>query len=105
MKLKKITRLGSGSYGIVYDAEPEDATLVPIDYEKFAVKKNFISPILNGTIGSLRELDILVKTSKHPFCIKLIYALFNNPFIEDLYPLIINLVQDKVYFVFEKCDL
>src|SRR5579875_350833 len=105
MKLKKITRLGSGSYGIVYDAEPEDATLVPIDYEKFAVKKNFISPILNGTIGSLRELDILVKTSKHPFCIKLIYALFNNPFIEDLSPLTIDLVPDKVYFVFEKGDL
>jgi len=71
-----------------------------------AVKRNFISPTLRESIGSLRELDLLQLVRKHPYCIEIQHVAFQQPFVGSiLSPDAKDQVSDKVYFVLEKGDL
>lgn len=104
MYLRKVKRIGNGTYGNVYEVI-DDAT-----QKTYAVKKNFISPNFVNTIGTVRELDILKKITGHPNCIQLInYTLFCPfPIIFGMptTPIVGNFVTDKLYLVLEKggCD-
>lgn len=120
--LHKLNRLGGGTYGRVYQARTykdgekdfvqQPGAMIAIsednsDEEIVAVKRNFIAPALNQTIGSLRELDMLNLAKKHPFCVGLKNISFEMPFSDGaLSPADRNWVSDKVYFVLEKgqCD-
>lgn len=74
--------------------------------ETYAVKRNFISPILRESVGSIRELDLLNLVKDHPFCIQLKNVSFETPFIEGiLSPANKDYVTDKVFFVLEKGTL
>lgn len=129
-RLRKIDRLGGGTYGRVYQAVTEtnpiapgtltlvvdphtgQATinsighLVPIKSETVAVKRNFISSIFKETVGSLRELDMMNTIKNHSYCIQLKEASFGTPFVDgSLSPIPFdkkNIVTDKVYFIMEK---
>jgi serine/threonine protein kinase len=95
----KINKLGSGTYGKVYEAVN--------DYdERVAIKRNLIPPEFNYTIASIRELDILNLIKNHPYCIKLKDVVFDLPFNEGgLSPLHDNdRVDDRAFFVMEKGD-
>lgn len=98
---KKISRLGGGTYGRVYQATRETNT-----NEVVAIKRNFISPSLSNSVGSIRELDILNTVKGHPFCIQLKEVLYGSPFQDgSLSPADKDWVNDKVYFVLEKGQL
>jgi serine/threonine protein kinase len=111
-RFKKINRLGGGTYGRVYQAqmsptEEQPGALVAISEkeqkETVAVKRNFISPVLNETIGSIREMDILNLVKDHPYCIRMKNVSFEMPFLDgSLSPADSNWISDKVYFVLEK---
>lgn len=97
--LKKISKIGEGAYGAVYDA-----TYIHDDKIKVAVKRNFVD---NTTtfLGSIRELDILTKLKGHPFIVDLAYVSLDNPFsaLTPLSPHKGNnkTREDKMYFIFE----
>lgn len=126
-RLHKLSRLGGGTYGRVYQATVNEEVTAPGKFvfvtdpitgqltlsgtskghqEVFAVKRNFVSPVLQETIGSLRELDMLNLVKGHPFCIQLKDVSFEVPFTDEvLSPADRDWISDKVYFVLEKGDL
>jgi len=98
--MQRETKLGEGTYSIVYSAKhPEDG-------QSYAVKRNLVSSI-TSFIGSLRELDLLVRFASHPNIIHLKFVTIGSPFHNGaLSPLQgrVNLRDDSVHFVFEKAD-
>jgi len=109
--LKKLSRLGGGTYGRVYQAEmtpskntnPGALVAISDKEETVAVKRNFIAPAFDKTIGSIREMDILNLIKGHPYCVHLKNVSFEVPFSDGaLSPAESNWVSDKVYFVLEK---
>ena len=117
MSLKKNHRLGGGTYGRVYEAttghssiglsNPGQMSSVHSYGEVVAVKENFISPKLNKTIGSIRELDILNVVKNHPYCIQLKNIAFEVPYSDGLLSPANQdkWIPDKVFFVLEKGDM
>ena len=100
-RLQKIKKLGEGTYGRVYQAIADGDSSEPV-----AVKRNFIHAILKGTIGAIRELDILTLVKSHPFIIQMKEAIFEVPFSNgSLSPETNNFVSDKTYLILEKGDL
>ena len=115
-RFRKITKIGGGTYGRVYQAAPErtssgpgqlvscDRTEPPEEY--VAVKRNFIAPSLKESIGSLRELDMLNLARGHPYCIQLKDVFYEPPFSDgSLSPADKDWVSDKAFFVLEKGQL
>lgn len=109
--LRKIRKLGGGSYGVVYEAMTGNlrenhiipGVLTPIKSESVAVKRNFVPTTAEGSISCLREMDILNLVANHPYCIEAKYISFGAPFESGiLSPDITNHVSDKIYFVLEK---
>lgn len=110
LRLRKINKLGGGTYGRVYQATTDlapqpinninlmgsfmfnsstkSATYLPkpgqmtsvTSHEIVAVKENFVSPNFHQTIGSLRELDMLNIMKDHPYCIKLKNVTYEVPY-------------------------
>lgn len=131
VRLRKISRLGGGTYGKVYQASTDTNAItgsfptnflsvanqnkgqmisVPFNESKdeiVAVKQNFVSRNFCQTIGSLRELDILNLVKGHPYCIQLKDVTFEVPFVDGSLspPGERDWVPDKVFFVLEKGDL
>lgn len=104
MNLRKLNKIGNGTYGNVYEAIDDTTSKI------YAVKKNFISPNFANSIGTIRELDILKKVKDHPNCVQLINYTFGSPF-PVIYgyppsPIPGNFVVDKLYLILEKgtCD-
>lgn len=98
--INPITFSINNQHGILGNAMPNQPTTPS---ETFAVKRNFISPILKESIGSIRELDLLNLVKDHPFCIHLKNVSFEIPFVEGiLSPIGQNYITDKVFFVLEK---
>lgn len=106
-KIKMLCRekLGQGTYGIVYSA------ISPEHKRHYAIKRNLIES-QTSFIGSLRELDILIKNAKHPYIISVPHISFGNPFMNKMMSPLIgqdrdNQIDDKMHFIFEKatCDL
>lgn len=103
IKLQKIRKLGGGTYGTVYLCKDESKN------QEYAVKRNFIHSKLDGTIGTIRELDILTRLKEHPFCIFLKTCTLDTPYTQEGHnspPPATTLKTDNCYFVLEKgvCD-
>ena len=107
--LKKICRLGGGTYGGVYRCQDE------MSGEEYAVKRNFIPECLAGSIGTIRELDMLNRLKEHPFCLYLKGITFGIPFHSEapLSPVpppekksASRFVDDSCFFLLERgvCD-
>ncbi len=95
-----LATLGKGTYGIVYKCRNINTN------EVYAIKKNYISPMLNLTVGCLRELDILTSICNHPGIVRLINIELKNPFnmpgaLAETHG---NYVVDKTFFIFEIAD-
>lgn len=119
-KLNKLSRIGGGAYGRVYAAQKSSqSTIAPFTTgiylqsnpliersETYAVKRNFISPSLQESVGSIREMDILNLVKDHPYCLQLKDVSFEIPFADGiLSPGNKNCVTDKVFFVMERGEL
>lgn len=101
MNLRKLSHLGKGTYGHVYEAIDDKTQQV------YAVKKNFVSPQYINTIGTLRELDLLNLFRGHPCCVQLINYCCTSPFstetkIDTSSPSVGNYVGDKLFLIMEK---
>lgn len=98
-KFQKISKLGGGTYGRVYQATLNQENPV-------AIKRNFISPNLKETVGSIRELDTLNRVRGHPFCIQLQDVLFDTPFHDgSMSPAEKDWVSDKTFLILEKGEM
>ena len=97
--LSKKTKLGGGTYGCVYEANT--------DQGKQAVKRLIISKSHQGTIVSVRELDILELVKSHPYHIQLKDVYYGSPFAEgQLSPIREpDSESDKLFFGMEKGDM
>src|SRR5665648_302848 len=118
-KLRKIGCLGGGTYSRVYQAINDDDLVQPTagslifvetsypQSQLFAVKRNFVSQNLSGSVGSVRELDLLNLVKDHPYCISLREASFGSPFHDgSLSPSRDpRWVSDKLFFILEKGEL
>jgi serine/threonine protein kinase len=78
--LQKISKIGEGTYGVVYRGHPEShpETIV-------AIKRNIVDRETNF-IGSLKELDILNQLRGHPYIVDLVAVAFGDPFQDQLAP-------------------
>jgi len=99
-KIKKVGKIGEGTYGCVYHAVDDDNS-------SLAIKRNTIPNIYYNTSVNIRELDILLIVSEHPFCIKLLNYYFENPFVDSaLSPLASkDSLNDKIFFAMEKGEM
>lgn len=102
-KLQKLCKLGGGTYGTVYLCKDV------LKNQEYAVKRNYIHSKLDGTIGTLRELDILTKVKEHPFCLFLKACSLEIPYTQDgdmSPPPSGTLKTDSCFFILEKgtCD-
>ena len=129
-RITKTRKMGEGTYGIVYTAQPYTGPS-PITFaglkerptknrntkyvppppptpeemkNRIAVKRNLIDRATDF-IGSLKELDVLSRLNGHPFIVKLVDISFGDPFNNAggmLSPLKIRgLKDDAVHFLFE----
>lgn len=148
-KLRKLGKLGGGTYGRVYKASESTSSftasppgalihiprpqsyqvghIIPISSVSalmnsnackqnrmnsradnlVAVKRNFISPSIQESLGALRELDILNRVRHHPFCISMKSVAYGQPFVDGaMSPDTENQTSDRLYFVLEQgnCD-
>lgn len=99
-KLKKIRKVGEGTYGKIYHSKIEDSNI------DVAVKRNLIEKT-EDFIGSLKELDLLTSLRGHPFIVYLVDVSIGNPFPFSgkgrVSPLRKTRVRDdKLFFIFEK---
>lgn len=125
VRLRKMNRLGSGTYGRVYQAIADNAKMHNLVFvtdtltgkinartesasdEFVAVKRNFVSPSFDKTIGCLRELHFLHMFKDHPYCVHLKDVSYEPPFTDGVLspPGEREWITDKVFFVLEKCDI
>jgi serine/threonine protein kinase len=78
--LQKLSKIGSGTYGVVYQAHRENEPNVPV-----AIKRNIIDRDTNF-IGSIKELDVLYRLRGHPYIVDLIAVSFGDPFHDPTVP-------------------
>lgn len=102
--MKRGARVGSGTYGIVYNAWS------PTTHRELAIKRNLKEHKVSF-ISSLRELDLLAKLGGHPHVVSTQYVSFGAPFVDAaLSPLNAkehkSQTDDNIHFVFERatCD-
>lgn len=96
----RINKAGSGTYGIVYNAETTDGAK-----QKVAVKRNIVDEAVNFS-GSIKELDLLTRLRGHPYIVKLLSTSFGNPMMGPNSPIAggqrFNYREDYLYFIFEQ---
>lgn len=123
-RLTKMSRLGRGTYGVVYIGKQEAiqqqetvSTGIESTYNisnvnqtdkndeavpELAIKRNIVEDDTTY-MGSIKELDILSKLRGHPFIVDLVAVAFENPFSAKLSPLMEpKRRDDSLFFVFEK---
>lgn len=98
----RTSKMGSGTYGVVYGAKMKNT-----DETEIAVKRNIVDSDISFS-GSIKEMDLLNRLRGHPYIVKLISVSFGNPFITPNSPLSSRKNQftkeDYLHFVFEKGD-
>jgi serine/threonine protein kinase len=87
--LNHLTKLGKGSYGIVYKGM--------IHNQSVAIKRNLVDDSING-LGSIRELDLMLRL-KHPNILSITHILYGQPFPKE--KLENEIKDDQLHFVFE----
>ncbi|MCA9750466.1 MAG: protein kinase, partial [Romboutsia sp.] len=98
-KIIKGKKVGKGTYGVVYYG-------VSNSNEKVAVKRNLVDTNTDF-IGSLREMDLLIRLKGHPNIVELKNVSFGSPFNNIMSPVREKYCRDdSVHFVFEnaECD-
>lgn len=111
-KLKRLRKKGEGVYGIVYSACEHDETRWPAS--TYAVKRNLIDQS-GDFIGSIRELDILIRLNDHPHIIGVNSISLGDPFGDPLSernssgnmlsPIADgNYKDDKIHFIFDEAQ-
>jgi serine/threonine protein kinase len=121
MSNKKLVRIGEkigeGSYGSVYAAKEcsktEEATICEKEITDFseeslvAVKRNFKEPSTTG-YSNLRELDMLMALSGHPYIVNLLDVKDSDPFKNTARPMtpvkntnFRDMCVDKMHFIME----
>lgn len=129
-RLTRLSRLGKGTYGIVYTGRQDikietvknpstgnpsniNSTYLPSrpdphqtnnssSLPELAIKRNIIEQETTY-IGSVKELDLLSRMRGHPFIVDLLAITFENPFNCQLSPLRERTRrEDNLFFVFEK---
>ena len=91
---------GKGTYGIVYSAKNQN------DKTQCVVKRNIVDKT-NDFIGSLKELDILIKLKEHPYVIDLKSYTLKSPFESDDLPQLKKNMKGKddyMFFIFDQAD-
>jgi serine/threonine protein kinase len=78
--LRKLSKIGEGTYGVVYQAHRENEPHTPV-----AIKRNIIDRDTNF-IGSIKELDVLYRLRGHPYIVDLIAVSFGDPFQDQTTP-------------------
>jgi len=100
--MKKLQTIGSGTYGVVYNALHSDK-----NSKEIAVKRNIIDSDISFS-GSIKEMDLLNRLRGHPYIVKLISVSFGNPFTVCNSPIInkkgYSYKEDYLHFIFEKGD-
>lgn len=90
----RISKLGKGSYGVVYKAK--------IDDQYYAVKRNLTDDTIDF-VGCIRELDILLRLN-HPNIVRLEKVIYDQDFpIGDHNEQ--DVKDDCIHFGFEMCKL
>lgn len=100
-KLVRLGKKGEGVYGIVYSAYDKND-----EGTTFAVKRNLID-VSGDFVGSIRELDILVRLNGHPHIVTVNSISFGDPFGggigNTLSPISDgDYKDDKIHFIFEE---
>ena len=101
--LVRLGKRGEGVYGVVYSACEKNGPLVG---NTFAVKRNLIDAA-GDFVGSLRELDILIRVNGHPHIVTVNSISIGDPFgggrSGNLSPIMDSgFKDDKVHFIFEE---
>ena len=95
-------KAGSGTYGIVYNAET-----LGEHKRKVAVKRNIVDESVSFS-GSIKELDLLNRLKGHPYIVKLLSVSFTNPFTVPNSPVgrdgNYNCKEDYLHFIFEQAN-
>lgn len=95
-------KAGSGTYGVVYNAETTDK-----EKRKIAVKRNIVDNSVSFT-GSVKELDLLNRLKGHPYIVKLLSVAFSNPFTAPNSPVDrvgnYHYKEDYIHFIFEQAN-
>ncbi len=95
-------KAGTGTYGIVYNAET-----IGKHKRKVAVKRNIVDESISFS-GSIKELDLLNRLKGHPYIVKLLSVAFNNPFSVPNSPIArngkFNYKEDYLHFIFEQAN-
>ena len=95
-------KAGSGTYGIVYNAET-----IGENKRKIAVKRNIVDESVSFS-GSIKELDLLNRMQGHPYIVKLLSVSFCNPFSVPNSPIArignYNYKEDYLHFIFEQAN-
>jgi serine/threonine protein kinase len=90
----RISKLGKGSYGVVYKAK--------IDDKVYAVKRNLTDDTIDF-VGCIRELDILLRLN-HPNIVKLEKIIYDQEFPAGDHNEQ-DVKDDNIHFGFELCKL
>lgn len=77
-KLDKIKKIGSGSFGTIYQARCHSNPELVVAVKRNRIKKD------TRFHGSLKELDFLHRFKGHPYLIQLLHLTFENPFYYDI---------------------
>ena len=99
--MKRLEKVGEGSYGVVYSGVFKDDETEKI----YAVKRNF-KEISANWFGNIHEADILVRLKGHPFIVELHKVSLGDPF-EKTRPMTPTaadkrkMLDDKIHFIME----
>ena len=115
--LKRINKIGSGTYGTVYsgkitnheddDDEDECSSINSYDSDEnvYAIKRNYKDKT-SSWVGNLRELNFLAFLKGHPFIVDLVKISYGNPFSKTPFSPVNSttheyMEDDKIHFILE----
>jgi mitogen-activated protein kinase 1/3 len=105
--MKRLDKIGEGSYGVVYSANYKSSINENSEDEEklVAIKRNF-KETTSSWIGNVHEADILARLRGHPFVVEIQRFAYGDPFQKQK-PMTPNLAnerkmnEDKIHFVLE----